>query len=135
MLYKSKGFSTGELDLISPAAAVASLISSTLYIGLAFCNRDKEKIQKKATARWVNLETCQSIDNKSLTCTYEKKVGIGKSTSNSNTQSSSYSHAVEFGLTVGTSASLSDPFGVAEVTASMEASMGYSHNWGTESST
>jgi len=107
---------------------------TTLRTGPAFCDGDKKKIQRKATAKWVVVAgPCINEDARgNVICKYRETVGIGKS--NSNTKSSSTTAATEFSLTIGTSVTASDPLGVLEATSSMEASMGFSHSWSNEQS-
>jgi len=108
--------------------------SKIVRTGLAFCDGDKRKIQRTATAKWVIVAgPCFNEDVKgNLGCKYSYKVGIGKS--NSNTKSSSTTAATEFSLTIGISATAGDPLDIAEVTTSMETSMGRSHSWTNEQS-
>ena len=87
---------------------------------------EKRQVQEKATARWVKVSTCNACKSTSpFKCSYQKTVGISKSTSSSTssstseTTSSSTTGSFEFGLTVGME--VGDPFGVA--TTSMQASM------------
>lgn len=114
--------------------ATVSGDSKRVRTGLAFCDRDKRKIQRKATAKWVVVAgPCINEDARgNVICKYRETVGIGKS--NSNTKSSSTTAATEFSLTIGTSVTASDPLGVLTATASMEVSMGFSHSWSNEQS-
>jgi len=120
--------------LLGSATVRTGSAISTLRTGSAFCDGDKRKIQRTATAKWVIVAgPCFNEDVKgNLGCKYSYKVGIGRS--NSNTKSSSTTAATEFSLTIGISATAGDPLDIAEVTTSMETSMGRSHSWTNEQS-
>ena len=91
------------------------------------CPKDKEAIQKKATAKWEILKTCNSNHHNSTTsCTFERSVGVSYTSSEStaNQASRDLTASTEMGLTIGIGVN----YGIGS--ASMEASMSKTYSTG-----